>query len=217
MTNNEILKKLNERKDLLIEILEEYNKYYVEIVNKMVNERYAGLGIRVIQTPSEDDPCCLHGCYSGVKITEKTNRLVDIFHKKDFIEGHENDRRIHFRSFEGLVDSISLIFEKDIERAIHKMKEMPEMIRKFDACGFTSAEVNVMSHLLFFEHVSLVPDAFEGHRPSYYVLLSSFFSSLMFTELTLDSKSQHHRAFHSFGLLFPTDVDLEELYGGKQK
>ena len=51
-SKKEIMKKLNERKDLLVEILDEYNKYYVEIANKMVNERYAGLGLRIIQKPS---------------------------------------------------------------------------------------------------------------------------------------------------------------------
>lgn len=213
----DIMKKLNERKDLLVEILEEYNKYYVEIANKMVNERYAGLGLRIIQKPSVDDPNYLHGCYSGLKKIEKTERLVNIFRKNDFIEGHENDRRLSFRSYEGLTSSISLIFEKDMERAVHKMKELPELIRKFDACGFTPAEVRALSHLLFFEQVSLVPDAFEGHRPSFSVLLTSFFSSLLFSEFTLDFKSQPHKAFHTFGLAFQTDVDLEGLYGDKQK
>ena len=213
----EIMEKLNERKDLLVEILDEYNKYYVEIANKMVNERYAGLGLRIIQKPSEFDPHYLYGCYTELKKIEKTERLVNIFRKKDFIKGHENDSRLHFRSYEGLASSISLIFEKDIEHAVHKMKELPEIARKFDACGFTPAEVKVLSHLLFFEQVSLVPDAFEGHHPSYNVLLISFFSSLMISEFMYDFKSQPHRAFHAFGMALKIDVDLERLYDGKQK
>ena len=213
----EIMKKLNERKDLLVEILDEYNKYYVEIVNKMVNERYAGLGLRIIQKPSVDDPHYLHGCYTELKKIEKTERLVEIFRKNDFIEGHENDSRLRSKSYEGLASSISLIFEKDIVHAVHKMKEFPELIRKFDACGFTPAEVKVLSHLLFFEQVSLVPDAFEGHRPSYNVLLVSFFSTLMISEFVLNFKSQPHKPFHSIGMEFLVDVDLEGLYGDKQK
>lgn len=217
VNKKDIMKKLNERKDLLVEILDEYNKYYVEIANKMVNERYAGLGLRIIQKPSEFDPHYLYGCYTELKKIEKTERLVNIFLKKDFIKGHENDSRLHFRSYEGLASSISLIFEKDMVHAVHHMKEFPELIRKFDACGFTPAEVKVLSHLLFFEQVSLVPDAFEGHRPSYNVLLVSFFSTLMISEFVLNFKSQPHKPFHSIGMEFLVDVDLEGLYGDKQK
>lgn len=217
VNKKDIMKKLNERKDLLVEILDEYNKYYVEIANKMVNERYAGLGLRIIQKPSEHDPQYLHGCYTELKKIEKTERLVNIFRKNDFIEGHENDSRLRSKSYEGLASSISLIFEKDMVHAVHHMKEFPELIRKFDACGFTPAEVKVLSHLLFFEQVSLVPDAFEGHRPSYNVLLVSFFSTLMISEFVLNFKSQPHKPFHSIGMEFLVDVDLEGLYGDKQK
>jgi hypothetical protein len=211
-SKREIMKKLNERKNVLVEILEEYNKYYVEIANKLMKERYAGLGMRITQDPSDSDPCCLHGCYSYLKNIEKTKRLVDIFRKNDFIEGHENDRRLYFRSYDGLVYSISRIYSKDVERMLHRMNEFQDLITKFDACGFTPAEVRALSHLLFFEQVSLVPKAFVGHHPSFNMILNSFFSTLLFTEFSIDFKSQPHKVFESVGLLFQTDVDLERLY-----
>lgn len=44
-SKKEIMKKLNERKKVLVEILDDYNKYYVDIVNKVLEGRYAGLGM----------------------------------------------------------------------------------------------------------------------------------------------------------------------------
>lgn len=206
------MKKLNERKKVLVEILEEYNKYYVEFVNTLMEGRYAGLGMCVIQDPSDDDPLCLYGCYSTLKNVERTKRLVDIFRKNDFIEGHENDRRLYFRSYDGLVYSISRIYSRDVERMLHRMNEFQDLITKFDACGFTPAEVRALSHLLFFEQVSLVPKAFVGHHPSFNMILNSFFSTLLFTEFSIDFESQPHKVFKSVGLQFHTDVDLDELY-----
>ena len=206
------MKKLNERKKVLVEILKDYNRYYVEFVNTLMEGRYAGLGMCVIQAPSDDDPLCLYGCYSTLKNVEKTKRLVDIFRKNDFIEGHENDRRLYFRSYDGLVYSISRIYSKDVERMLHRMNEFQDLITKFDACGFTPAEVRALSHLLFFEQVSLVPKAFVGHHPSFNMILNSFFSTLLFKEFSIDFESQPHKVFKSFGLQFHTDVDLDELY-----
>ena len=206
------MKKLNERKKVLVEILKDYNRYFVEIVNTLMEGRYAGLGMCVIQDPSDDDPLCLYGCYSTLKNVERTKRLVDIFRKNDFIEGHENDRRLYFRSYDGLVYSISRIYSKDVERMLHRMNEFQDLITKFDACGFTPAEVRALSHLLFFEQVSLVPKAFVGHHPSFNMILNSFFSTLLFTEFSIDFESQPHEVFKSVGLQFHTDVDLDELY-----
>ena len=211
-SKKEIMKKLNERKKVLVEILEEYNKYYVGIVNKMMEGRYAGLGMRIIQDPSDSDPRCLHGCYTTLKNVEKTKRLVDIFRKNDFIEGHENDRRLYFRSYDGLVYSISRIYSKDVELMLHRMNEFQDLITKFDACGFTPAEVRALSHLLFFEQVSLVPKAFVGHHPSFNMILNSFFSTLLFTEFSIDFESQPHEAFRGFDFIPQSDVDLDELY-----
>ena len=211
-SKKEIMKKLNERKKVLVEILKDYNRYYVEIVNTLMEGRYAGLGMCVIQDPSDDDPLCLYGCYSTLKNVERTKRLVDIFRKNDFIEGHENDRRLYFRSYDGLVYSISRIYSKDVERMLHRMNEFQDLITKFDACGFTPAEVRALSHLLFFEQVSLVPKAFVGHHPSFNMILNSFFSTLLFTEFSIDFESQPHEVFKSVGLQFHTDVDLDELY-----
>ena len=48
-SKKEIMKKLNERKKVLVEILDDYNKYYVDIVNKVLEGRYAGLGMCAAQ------------------------------------------------------------------------------------------------------------------------------------------------------------------------
>lgn len=212
-SKREIMKKLNERKKVLVEILNEYNKHYVEIANKLMKERYAGLGMRIVQSPSEDDPHYMYGCYSYLKNVEKTKHLVDVFQKRDLIEGHEDDRRLYFGSYDGLAYSISILFSKDIDRALHKMEELPDLISKFDACGFTPSEVLALGHLLFFEQVSLVPKAFEGHRPSYNTLLRSFLSVIVFLEFSIDFKSQPHKAFEGYAMLSLYDVDLEGLYG----
>ena len=211
-SKKEIMKKLNERKKVLVEILDDYNKYYVDIVNKVLEGRYAGLGMCAAQDPLDDAPLCLYGCYSTLKNVEKTKRFVDVLHKKDFIEGHEDDRWIHHGSFDGLTRSISRIYNREVSSLLHKMKELPELISKFDACGFTPAEVNVLAHLLFFEQVSLVPKAFTGHRPSYYMILSSFFSTISSYEFSIDYKNQHHEAFGRIDFLINYDVDLEGLY-----
>jgi hypothetical protein len=211
-SKKEIMKKLNERKKVLVEILDDYNKYYVDIVNKVLEGRYAGLGMCAAQDPLDDAPLCLYGCYSTLKNVEKTKRLVDVFHKKDFIEGYEDDRWIHHGSYDGLVYSISRIYSRDVSRLLHKMKELQELVSKFDACGFTPAEVNALGHLLFFEQVSLVPKAFAGHRPSFYMILNSFFSTISHYEYSIDSDKQPHEAFRGFDFISQSDVDLDELY-----
>jgi len=211
-SKKEIMKKLNERKKVLVEILDDYNKYYVDIVNKVLEGRYAGLGMCAAQDPLDDAPLCLYGCYSTLKNVEKTKRLVDVFHKKDFIEGYEDDRWIHHGSYDGLVYSISRIYSRDVCRLLHKMKELQELVSKFDACGFTPAEVNAIAHLLFFEQVSLVPKAFTGHRPSFYMILRSFFSSLRSYEFSINHKKQPHEAFDCIDFFISSDVDLEGLY-----
>jgi hypothetical protein len=209
----DIMKKLNERKVILVEILEEYNKYFIEIADKLMEGRYAGLGMVMIQAQSEDDPLCYHGCYSALENVEKTKRLVDVLHKKDVIEGHENDWRVSHGSYKGLANSISRIYARDVEDELNNIKDFHELVRKFDDCGFTPAEVKVLSHLLFFEQISLVPKTFTGHRPSYYMLLKSFFSTIDHYEFSINHKSQPHSAFNDIGFLFQTDVDLEGLYG----
>ena len=93
-----------------------------------------------------------------------------------------------------------------------EIMKLPELISKFDACGFTPAEVNAIAHLLFFEQVSLVPKAFTGHRPSFYMILRSFFSSLRSYEFSIDHKKQPHETFERFDFLMNSDVDLEGLY-----
>ena len=211
-SKKEIMKKLNERKKVLVEILEDYNKYYVEIVNTLMEGRYAGLGMCVIQKPSDDVPLCLHGNYYALKNIEKTKRLVDVLHKNDFIEGHENDRWIHHGSYKGLTYSISRIYSRDVNSSLDKMKEIHELVSKFDACGFTLAEVNALGHLLFFEQVSLVPKAFAGHRPSFYMILNSFFSTISHYEYSIDRDKQPHEAFRGFDYIPQSDVDLDELY-----
>ena len=211
-SKKEIMKKLNERKKVLVEILDDYNKYYVDIVNKVLEGRYAGLGMCAAQDPLDDAPLCLCGCYSTLKNVEKTKRFVDVLHKKDFIEGHEDNRWIHHGSFDGLTRSISRIYNREVSSLQHKMKELPELISKFDACGFTPAEVNAIAHLLFFEQVSLVPKAFTGHRPSYFMILRSFFSTLSSYEFSINHKKQPHETFERFDFLMNSDVDLEGLY-----
>lgn len=211
-SKKEIMKKLNERKKVLVEILEDYNKYYVELVNTLMEGRYAGLGMRIIQDPSDHDPFCLHSCYSTLKNVEKTKRLVDVLHKNDFIEGYENDRWIHHGSYKGLTYSISRIYSKDVNSLLHKMGEIQELVSKFDACGFTPSEVIALSHLLFFEQVSLVPKAYMGHRPSFSMILKSFFLTLSHYEFSIDHDKQPHKAFHSLEYILQSDVDLDELY-----
>ena len=48
-SNKEIMNKLNERKIVLAEILEEYNKYYVGIADKLMGKCYVGLGMCLIE------------------------------------------------------------------------------------------------------------------------------------------------------------------------
>lgn len=211
-SKKEIMKKLNERKKVLVEILEDYNRYYVEFVNTLMEGRYAGLGMCVIQDPSDDDPLCLHGCYSTLKNVERTKRLVDVFRKNEFIEGHEKERLIFHGSYKGLAGCISRIYSRDVNSLLRNMKELQELISKFDACGFTLAEVNALGHLLFFEQVSLVPKAFAGHRPSFYMILNSFFSTISHYEYSIDREKQPHEAFRGFDFIPQSDVDLDELY-----
>ena len=211
-SKKEIMKKLNERKKVLVEILEDYNRYYVEFVNTLMEGRYAGLGMCVIQDSSDDDPLCLHGCYSTLKNVERTKRLVDIFRKNEFIEGHENDLWVLRGSYKGLTGSINRIYSSDVSRMLREMKELQNLINKFDACGFTLAEVNALGHLLFFEQVSLVPKAFAGHRPSLFMILNSFFSTISHYEYSIDHDKQPHKAFRGFDYIPQSDVDLDELY-----
>ena len=175
--------------------------------------RYAGLGMVMIQAQSEDDPLCFHGCYSALENVEKTKRLADVLHKKDVIEGHENDWRVHHGSYKGLAYSISRIYARDVEDGLNNIKGFHELVRKFDDCGFTPAEVKALSHLLFFEQISLVPKTFTGHRPSYNMLLMSFFRTIDRYEFSINHKWQPHHAFYDMGFIFQADVDLEELYG----
>lgn len=211
-SKKEIMKKLNERKKVLVEILKDYNKCYVEIVNTLMEGRYAGLGMCVIQDPSDFDPLCLRGCYSTLKNVERTKRLVDMFRKNEIIEGHEKDLWVFHGSYKGLTGSINRVYSEDVNSLLRNLKELQELIRKFDACGFTLAEVNALGHLLFFEQVSLVPKAFTGHRPSFYMILNSFFSTISHYEYSIDRDKQPHKAFRGFDYIPQSDVDLDELY-----
>jgi N12 class adenine-specific DNA methylase len=191
-SNKEITNKLNERKIVLAEILEEYNKYYVEIADKLMEKRYAGLGMCLIE---ESSFSMSYGCYSNLKNVERTKRLVDVFHKKAFIEGHENNRLLSRRSYDDLIYSISRLYSIDVERLMFNMKKFHKSIIKFNTCNFTPVEVKALSRLLLSEQVSLVPKAFSGDYPSLYLILKSFISMIVDYEFSIGLNPQPHADF----------------------
>lgn len=214
-SKKEIMKRLNERKDVLIEFLDEYNKLYVNTANRLISGRYAGLGMRISQMPSNKDSHCLYGCYNYFINVEKTKRLQEVFHKREIIEGHEKDLRLTSRSYEYLASRLSLFYSRDVKREVVKSPDFPELIRKFDTCGFTPSEVTALSHMLFFEQVTFVPQGFTGHRPTYYSLLESFISCVHTSEYILSENNRAHQAFDN--LLGSYDVDLEGLLRDEQE
>lgn len=210
----ELMKRLNERKNSMIEFLDEYNKLYVGIANKIMKDRYADLGLYISQTKSDDDSNKLSGCYNYLTLVEKTQRLQNLLHKKDVIKGRENDFRIRYGGYNQLAYSLSLLYNFDIDIAVGKAKGLPEIIKKFDTYGFTPAEVAALSHLLFFERVKVVPKAYIGQHPSYNSLLVSFIHFLNFNDFLQqkDDEKRAHQGFGGYGHLSNVDVDLEELY-----
>lgn len=209
-SKKEIMKRLNERKNVLIEFLDEYNKLYVNTANRLISGRYAGLGMRISQKLFDKDPLCLYGCYDYLTNIERTKRLQEVFHKREKIEGHEKDLRLMSRSYTYLASRLSLSFSNDVHREIVESPDFPELIKKFDACGFTPAEVAALSHLLFFEQVSFVPQEFTGLHPTYYSLLESFLSRVRSFEYSLSEKNKPHQAFCD-NIRSHADVDLEGL------
>ena len=206
----EIMKKLNERKDVLIECLDEYNKLYVNTANRLMAGRFAGLGMKIVQMPTDNDPLCLNGCYDYLTNVEKTKRLQEVFHKREKIEGHEDGRGLISGNYKTMASQISLIYSRDVRHEIAQSPDFPELIQKFDACGFTPSEVTALSHLLFFEQITYVPQEFTGRHPTYSSLLCSFFMSVRTFEYSLSEKNKPHQAFEDY-LLFLVDVDLEGL------
>lgn len=191
-SNKEITNKLNERKIVLAEILEEYNKYYVGIADKLMGKRYAGLGMCLIE---ESSSVLSYGCYSNLKNVERTKRLIDVFRKKAFIEGHENDRLLSRRSYDALIHSISRLYSIDVERLMFNMKKFHKSIIKFNTCNFTPGEVKALSRLLLSEQVSLVPKTFTGDYPSLYLILKSFVSMIVDYEFSIGFNRPPHVAF----------------------
>lgn len=209
-SKKEIMKRLNERKDVLIEFLDEYNKLYVNTANRLIAGRYAGLGMRITQEPSDKDSHCLYGCYNYLTNVEITKRLQDVFRKREKIEGHEKDHRLMASSYKYLASHLSLCFSHDVRHEVVKSPDFPELIQKFDALRFTLSEVIPLSHLLFFEQVSFVPQDFTGHHPTYHSLLESFLSSISTFEYYLPEKNEAHQVFDDY-IISHADVDLEEL------
>ena len=194
-SKKDYLKMLNERKNDLIEFLDEYNKLCIEVVNDLVNERYANLDIKIVQSRVPDIPEIVYGYYSEIEIKGKSQRLQDIYQKKDTIAGHE--RRLEHRgsSYVSLKKTIRLSFERDVRHNIVNSKQFAKLVEKFDAYGFSPAVLVPLSHLLFFEFIRLVPESYEGQKPSYYSALKFFLENLSSAEFEL-GKDAPHRNFH---------------------
>ena len=212
-SKKDYLKMLNERKNDLIEFLDEYNQLCIEVVNDLVNGRYANLDIKIVQAPVTYIPEIVYGYYSEIEIKGKSQRLQDIYQKKDTIEGHE--RRLEHRgsSYVSLKNTIRLSFERDVRRSIKNTQQFAKLVEKFDAYGFSPAVLVPLSHLLFFEFVRLVPDMYEGQHPSYLMVLKSFLEKLSSAESDLGDDAPH-RSFHRVDYwLGQTDIVIDSLKG----
>jgi hypothetical protein len=202
---------LNKRKKELIEFLDEYNKLCIEVASELVNGRYANLDIHIVQTRVQDVPDIMYGYYSEIDIKGKSQRLQDIFHKKDTIEGHERKIAQSGYGYNALKSTISLIFERDIKKNIVKSKKFAELVEKFDSYDFSPALLVPLSHLLFFEQISLVPQMYEGQHPSYLTALRSFLDHLSSLEFGLDKKAPHW-VFHRLDYwMDESDFDMNAL------
>lgn len=202
---------LNKRKKELIEFLDEYNKLCIEVVSELVNGRYANLDIHIVQTRVPDVPEMMYGYYSEIDIKGKSQRLQDIFHKKDTIEGREKRIAQRGSSYSDLKSKISLIFERDVKKNLVRSKKFSELIEKFDSYGFSPALLVPLSHLLFFEQISLVPEMYEGQHPSYLTALRSFLYNLNSFEFELGKKAPHW-CFHQLDYwMDDSDFDMNAL------
>jgi hypothetical protein len=207
----EVLEKLNVIKKNVVDFLDEYNQLCVRVASNLANGRYANLDLRIVQTQVKYIPDVMYGFYSAIDIKGRPQRLKDIYQKKDSIESHENDYILRSSSYLNLKTKISMLFGRDVKEDILNSKQFHKLVKKFDSYGFSPAAFVPLSHLLFFETISLVPEMYEGQHPSYLTAFRSFLGNLTYTENVLNENAPHF-SFHELNYWMDrSDINLNSL------